>query len=80
MYVFKSVLSVLFIALCAGLMGIVLVQHRKSGGFSGNFGGGGTQMDMPGGSWQRMPMITKVTFLMMLAFMVISVILVKIST
>jgi preprotein translocase subunit SecG len=58
-------------------MGVILVQHRKSGGFSGNFGGGGTQMDVSGGSWQRMSLLTKVTVAMAAGFMVLSILLVR---
>jgi preprotein translocase subunit SecG len=73
----KIFLSLVYLALCIGLMGIILLQHRKSGGFSGNFGGGGTQMDMSGGSWQRMTSMTKITVAMAGAFMLFSIILVK---
>jgi preprotein translocase subunit SecG len=74
---FKTILSVLFLFLCIGLIGAILLQHRKSGGFSGSFGGGGTQMDMSGGTWQRMSSLNKITFAMTIAFIVFSVILVK---
>jgi preprotein translocase subunit SecG len=57
-------------------MAVILLQHRKSGGFSGNFGGGGTQMDASG-SWQRMTSMTKITVIMATLFMLISLILVK---
>jgi protein translocase, SecG subunit len=73
----KDALSVLFIVLCFALMGIILMQHRKSGGFSGSFGGGGTQMDMSGGSWQRMTSLTKLTVVLTALFMFFSVLLVK---
>jgi preprotein translocase subunit SecG len=49
-----------------------MMQHRKSGGFTGSFGGGGTQADM-GGTWQRMSSLTKVTAGLMVAFMVLSI-------
>ena len=49
------------------------MQHRKSGGFTGAFGGGGTQADMNNGTWQRMSGLTKVTAVLMGAFMVISI-------
>jgi len=48
-----NLVAVLFLILCISLAVVILMQHRKSGGFSGSFGGGGTQMDMSGGSWQR---------------------------
>ncbi|MDR1943731.1 MAG: preprotein translocase subunit SecG [Synergistaceae bacterium] len=73
----KPVFSIIFLALCVGLAAIILLQHRKSGGFSGNFGGGGTQMDMAGGSWQRMTSLTKITVALTAAFMAVSFILVK---
>ena len=75
----KIFLSIIFLALCIGLMGVILLQHRKSGGFSGSFGGGGTQMDMSGGSWQRMTSLTKVTVVMTGLFMLLSLVLIKMS-
>lgn len=74
----KILLSIIYLGLCIGLIGIVLLQHRKSGGFTGSFGGGGTQMDMSGGSWQRMTSLTKITVILTGAFMVLALILVKI--
>jgi preprotein translocase subunit SecG len=73
----KMVISILFLFLCFGLIGAILLQHRKSGGFSGSFGGGGTQMDMSGGTWQRMSSLNKITFAMTIVFIVVAVILVK---
>jgi len=52
------------------------MQQRKSGGFSGMFGGG-TQAD--GGAWQRMSGLTKISAVLMGLFMLISLILVVIS-
>jgi preprotein translocase subunit SecG len=75
----RNVVSVLFLVLCAVLIGVILTQHRKSGGFSGSFGGGGTQMDMSGGSWQRMSMMTKVTVVLTAVFMVLSLLLLKLK-
>jgi preprotein translocase subunit SecG len=57
-------------------VGVILLQHRKSGGFSGSFGGAGTQMDNSG-SWQRMTSMTKITVVLTAAFMVLSIVLVK---
>jgi preprotein translocase subunit SecG len=74
----KNVISVLFLLLCAGLILVILTQHRKSGGFSGSFGGGGTQMDMTGGSWQRMSMMTKITVVLTAVFMALSLLLLKV--
>jgi preprotein translocase subunit SecG len=75
----KNVVSVLFLLLCAALVAVILTQHRKSGGFAGSFGGGGTQMDMSGGSWQRMSFMTKVTVGLTAAFMILSLILLKLK-
>jgi preprotein translocase subunit SecG len=74
----KNVISVLFLVLCIGLILVILTQHRKSGGFTGGFGGGGTQMDMSGGSWQRMTTMTKVTVVLTAAFMLLSLVLLKV--
>lgn len=74
----KILLSAAFVVLCICLMGVILMQHRKSGGFTGNFGGGGTQMDMSGGSWQRMTSVTKLTVVLTGAFMLLAMLLVKI--
>jgi preprotein translocase subunit SecG len=57
-------------------MGVILLQHRKSGGFTGSFGGGGTQMDNSG-SWKRMTSMTKITVIMTTIFMILSIVLVK---
>jgi preprotein translocase subunit SecG len=72
-------IAILFLVLCVALIAVILMQHRKSGGFSGSFGGGGTQMDMSGGSWQRMTTITKITVALTAVFMVLSLILVKVK-
>ena len=50
-----------------------MMQKRKTGGFTGAFGGGGTQADMSG-TWQRMSGLTKITAGLMAAFMAISII------
>ena len=73
----RNVVSVLFLLLCAVLIVVILTQHRKSGGFAGNFGGGGTQMDMSGGSWQRMSTMTKITVVLTAVFMLLSLALLK---
>lgn len=74
----KILLSIIFLALCIALSGVIMMQHRKSGGFSGSFGGAGTQMDMAGGTWQRMTSLTKVTAILMAAFMLLSLLLVMV--
>ena len=68
----KILIGILHILVCVALIGVIMMQHRKSGGFTGSFGGGGTQVDM-GGTWQRMSSLTKVTAGLMVAFMVLSI-------
>ena len=67
----KILLGVLHILVCFALIGVIMMQHRKSGGFTGSFGGGGTQADS-GGTWQRMSSLTKITAGLMVAFMILS--------
>lgn len=74
----KILLSIIFLALCFALSGVIMMQHRKSGGFSGSFGGGGTQMDMSGGTWQRMTSLTKLTAILMASFMLLALLLVMV--
>lgn len=71
MWFVKILLGILHILVCIALICVVMMQHRKAGGFSGSFGGG-TQADM-GGTWQRMSGLTKVTAGLIAAFMVISI-------
>lgn len=66
------VLQIVFLVLCIALIGIIMLQRRKTGGFSGSFGGAGTQMDMQQGSWQRMTSMTKLTVVLTALFMVLS--------
>lgn len=68
-------LQVVFIILCVLLMGVIMIQQRKSGGFSGSFGGG-SQPDMSGGSWQRMTSATKLTVVLAALFMICAIVLV----
>ena len=68
----KIFLGIVHLAVCFALIAIVMIQHRKSGGFSGSFGGGGTQADNSG-TWQRMSSLTKITAGLMAAFMVLSI-------
>ena len=72
-------LAIVHIFVCIALIGVILLQHRKTGGFSGSFGGAGTQMDASGGSWQRMTGLTKITVAFTAVFMAFSLILVVIS-
>ena len=70
----KTFLGIIHIILCIALSGVVLLQQRKQGGFSGIFGGG-TQADMTG-QWQRFTGLTKITVILTGIFMVTSIILV----
>lgn len=56
----KTFLGIVHILLCIALSGVILLQQRKQGGFSGIFGGG-TQADMGGSQWQRFTGLTKLT-------------------
>lgn len=67
----KNFLAIIHLVICVALMGVVMLQHRKSGGFSGSFGGGGTQADT-GGSWKRMNSLTKTTVVLVGVFFVLS--------
>ena len=71
----KILVGILHLLVCFALMAVVLMQHRKSGGFTGSFGGGGTQADTSG-TWQRMSSLTKVTVGLIAAFMLLSIMLV----
>lgn len=72
----RTLLAVAHIIIAVLLMGAVLIQQRKQGGFSGIFGGG-TQADS--GQWQRFTGMTKITIILAAAFMITSVLLVLIS-
>lgn len=74
----KIAFVIIHILICVALIGSVMLQSRKSGGFTGAFGGGGTQMDNSG-TWQRMTSMTKLTAGLMLAFMLMALIQVIIS-
>jgi len=75
----RNFVAVLFLILCVAIVVVILMQQRKSGGFSGSFGGGGTQMDMSGGSWQRMTTMTKITVGLTTLFMLLSLLMIKLS-
>jgi preprotein translocase subunit SecG len=75
----EKLVAVLFVILCIALVVVILMQHRKSGGFAGSFGGGGTQMDMSGGSWQRMSTMTKITVGLTAVFMILSLVMIKMN-
>ncbi len=70
----KTLLYVVHLALCVVLIAIVMVQHRKAGGFGGIFGGG-TMADMGGGQWKKLPFLTKITVIIVALFMISSVLL-----
>ena len=69
--------SIIAIILAFLLTTVVLLQHRKQGGFSGVFGSG-TQADMSG-QWQRFTALTKVTIVIVFLFLVLSSLIVYIS-
>ncbi|MDR1377482.1 MAG: preprotein translocase subunit SecG [Synergistaceae bacterium] len=71
----KIFLSLVHIVLSLTLMVVVLLQHRKQGGFGGAFGGG-TQADV--GQWQRFTGLTKLTVLLAGFFMLTSLLLILI--
>lgn len=71
----KTFLSIVQILLSVGLMAAILLQHRKTGGFTGMFGGG-TQADAGSGSWQRMTSLSKATVVLTALFMLLSLVLV----
>jgi preprotein translocase subunit SecG len=71
----KTFLGIVHILLCIALSGVVLLQQRKQGGFSGIFGGG-TQADAGGNQWQRFTGLSKITVVLTCIFMVTSIILV----
>ena len=68
----KILLGVLHLLVSFALIGVIMMQHRKSGGFTGSFGGGGTQADS-NGTWQRMSSLTKITTGLLVAFMLLSI-------
>lgn len=71
----RTVISIVHILLCIALSGVVLLQQRKQGGFSGMFGGG-TQADMGASQWQRFSGLTKVTVLLFAVFMLTSIVMI----
>jgi preprotein translocase subunit SecG len=71
----KTFLSLIHVVLSVALMAVVLLQHRKQGGFGGVFGGG-TQADA--GQWQRFTSLTKLTIVLAGLFMLSSVLLILI--
>jgi len=66
-------LSVVQIILSVVIIAVVLMHQRKQGGFAGIFGGG-TQAES--GQWQRFNALSKVTVVIFILFMLLSVILV----
>jgi len=69
----KIFFGIVHILVCLALICSVLVQQRKSGGFTGAFGGGGTQMENSN-SWQRMSSMTKLSAGLMFAFVLLAMI------
>ena len=72
----RVLLSIIHILVAIAMIGIVLLQQRKQGGFAGVFGGG-TQADS--GQWQRFTPLTKITIVLAAVFMVTSFLLVFLS-
>lgn len=68
----KILFGVLHLLVCFSLIGVILSQHRKEGGFSGAFGGGASQPENSG-TWHRMNTVTKITWGLVAAFMILSV-------
>lgn len=68
----KILFGILHILVSFALIAVVMMQHRKSGGFTGAFGGGGTQADNSG-TWQRMSSLTKITSGLMVGFMILAI-------
>jgi preprotein translocase subunit SecG len=73
----RTFLSIVQIVLSLVLIAVVLMHQRKQSGFSGVFGGG-TQADV-GGQWQRFNTLTKITVVLAILFMFLSVVLVLIA-
>ncbi|MEG1642155.1 MAG: preprotein translocase subunit SecG [Synergistaceae bacterium] len=67
----KTLLGIVHLLVSIALISVILMQHRKSGGFTGAFGGG-TQADNANGAWQRMSALTKLTVALIIAFMILS--------
>lgn len=74
----KIAFGLVHLLLCVALIGVIMLQHRKSGGFQGIFGGG-TQADMGGGQWQRLSALSKVTVGLLGLFMAMSLVLVLLT-
>lgn len=72
----RVLLSIVHIVVAVFMVGVVLLQQRKQGGFSGVFGWG-TQADS--GQWQRFTPLTKITIVLAAVFMVTSFLLVFLS-
>ncbi len=71
----RTFISIVHILLCFALSGVVLLQQRKQGGFSGIFGGG-TQADLGANQWQRFSSLTKITVVLTTAFILTSIVLI----
>lgn len=70
----KALLGIIHLIVSLALISVILMQHRKSGGFTGSFSGGGTHADNANGSWTRMTTLVKLTVILVVLFMVISLI------
>ena len=72
----KTFLSLIHVVVSIVMIVVILLQHRKQGGFGGVFGGG-TQADA--GQWQRFTGLTKLTIALATIFMVMSLVLALMS-
>ena len=72
----RTLLALIHIVVSVMMIFAVLIQQRKQGGFSGVFGGG-TQPDA--GQWQRFTVLTKLTIILAIVFMVTSFFIVFIN-
>ncbi|MCF7936587.1 MAG: preprotein translocase subunit SecG [Synergistales bacterium] len=71
----RIALYIIHVLLGLTLIGVVLLQQRKQGGFTGVFGGG-TQADASGGQWQRFTALSKISVILIALFMLSSVVIV----
>lgn len=68
----KALLGIIHLLVSIALIAVVLMQHRKAGGFTGAFSGGGTYADMANSSWSRMSALVKLTVVLVALFMIVS--------
>lgn len=73
---FVTILMVLDVIVCIALMASILLQSGKSAGLSGSFGGSGESM-FGGKSTDMDDMLAKITIVLGIAFVVISMLIAK---